>query len=145
MFINYHLLTIFWVRPNSKFKQQNNPSSHHNRPKWLMLQASSYLSIGHLVLHLMCWSDTSDDNFKHEERPFKISKHKKCSSMDLLRHDICVTNLKGLVHKYGPTYVRVLGDTMFMLITVTSCFLAIFLLHLASPKGVFAIELHDVH
>ena len=50
MKINYHLLTIFWVQPSSKTKQQKQPP-HNNRPKWLLLKASSYLGMGqYLVL-----------------------------------------------------------------------------------------------
>ena len=55
MKINYYLLTIFQIQPN--LKQQTKQPPHNNRPKRLLLKASSYLSMGHkdsyLVLELM--------------------------------------------------------------------------------------------
>ena len=45
MKINYHLLTIFEYNQTQNLKQQKQPP-FNNRPKRLLLQASSYLSIG---------------------------------------------------------------------------------------------------
>ena len=54
MKINYYLLTIFWVQPNSKSKEQKQ-APHNNRPKRLLLKASSYLSIGQYLLISRTW------------------------------------------------------------------------------------------
>ena len=41
-----HLLTILQIQPHSK-QQTKQPPPHNNRPKQLLLYASSYLSIGY--------------------------------------------------------------------------------------------------
>ena len=48
MEINYHLLTIFEYN-QTRINKQQKQFPHNNRPKRLLLQASSYLSIGHMI------------------------------------------------------------------------------------------------
>ena len=45
MIINYHLLTMFCLQPSSNARQQKQ-ALHNNRPKRLLLQTITYLSIG---------------------------------------------------------------------------------------------------
>ena len=46
MKINFHLLIIFWVWPSSNNNNNQPPPLTNNRPKQLLLEASSYHSIG---------------------------------------------------------------------------------------------------
>ena len=49
MKINYHLLIIFEYDQTQIIKQQKHHPLHNNRPKRLLLKASSYLSIGQYI------------------------------------------------------------------------------------------------
>ena len=69
MKINYYLLAIFKVQANSNTEKQNKLPPHNNRPKWLLLKASSYLSIGHCII-------SNDPTFIQISINIKITKKK---------------------------------------------------------------------
>ena len=70
MKINYHLLTIFECNQTRITNQQKQPP-YNNRPEWLLLKASSYVSIG-------CIAKYPASNYtieiKEDEMPF-YAKH----------------------------------------------------------------------
>ena len=100
MTLYYHLLTIFKYDQCQKSKKQKQPP-HNNRPKRLLLEASSYLSIGH--------SNVTPANFRYSNKPsfvqklfnMTIAKKKERIQSPLVNPIINLKRLRDMVPKEG--------------------------------------------
>ena len=51
-----------------------------------------------LAHHLMCWPETSENSFKHEEKSsLDFFKYDKKSSLNLFQHKMCVAHLMAML------------------------------------------------
>ena len=94
MKINYHLLTIFWIQPSSKQTTKTTPNN--NRPKQLLLKASSYLSIGQYPFWILISTTILTNMWKVIRLTCVISNHELKSFQD---------RISSYVLRYVDTYI----------------------------------------